>query len=46
MTSSATPTGVTAVVERLLFALVNAQLHGPVHPRVREACADVATRVA
>ncbi|MFO0931338.1 MAG: HD domain-containing protein [Planctomycetota bacterium] len=46
MTSPATPTGVTAVVERLLFALVNAQLHGPVHPRVREACADVATRVA
>lgn len=46
MSGSAVPTGVTAVVERLLFALVNAQLHGPVHARVREACGDVATRVA
>lgn len=45
MIPPATPTGVTAIVERLLFALVNAQLYGPVHPRVREACTDVATNV-
>jgi len=43
--SPVTPTGVTAIVERLLFALVNAQLHGPVHARVRDACADVASLV-
>jgi HD-GYP domain-containing protein (c-di-GMP phosphodiesterase class II) len=44
VTPSTTST-TTPVVERLLFALVNAQLYGPVHARVREASTEIASLV-
>ena len=44
-TMSALSVPAASYVERLLFALVHAQLYGPGHARVREAAADVSKAV-